>query len=103
MNSDGSITASVTVENTGTREGDEVVQMYIRDVVATSSRPVKELKGFQRIHLKAGESKTVDFTITSDLLKYYNENLQHVAEPGEFQVMIGANSEDVQMQSFRLE
>lgn len=103
MNSNGNITASVTVQNTGAREGDEIVQMYIRDVVATSARPVKELKGFQRIHLKAGESKTVDFTITPDLLKYYNENLQYVAEPGEFQVMIGANSEDVQTQSFRLE
>lgn len=103
MNNNDSITASVTVQNTGKCDGDEIVQMYIKDVVATSSRPVKELKGFKRIHLNVGESKTVKFSITPDLLKYYNNKLQYVAEPGEFQVMIGPNSEDFQIQSFKLE
>lgn len=103
MNSNGSLIASVTVTNAGNRDGDEIVQLYLRDVVGSVSRPVKELKGFKRIHLKAGESKQVDFTITSDLLKFYNNELQYVAEPGEFQVMIGPNSEDLQSQSFELE
>ena len=95
MPADGSITASVTVKNTGNYDADEVVQLYIRDVVGSISRPVKELKGFQRIHLKAGESQVVTFTITPDLLKFYDYNLNYVLEPGEFDVMIGPNSRDV--------
>ena len=89
------ITASVTVKNTGRYDADEVVQLYIRDVVGSISRPVKELKGFQRIHLKAGESQTVTFTITPDLLKFYDYNLNYVIEPGDFDIMIGPNSRDV--------
>ena len=95
MNADGTITASVTVKNTGSYDADEVVQLYIRDVVASISRPVKELKGFQRIHLNAGESQTVTFTITPDLLKFYDYNLNEVIEPGDFDIMIGPNSRDV--------
>lgn len=89
------ITASVTVNNNGSRDADEIVQLYIRDMVASISRPVKELKGFQRIHLAAGESKEVSFDITPDMLKFYNANLKHVIEPGDFQIMIGTNSKDV--------
>ncbi|MDP4189736.1 MAG: fibronectin type III-like domain-contianing protein, partial [Bacteroidota bacterium] len=103
LNADGSIMASITVTNTGKRDGDEIVQMYLQDVVGSISRPVKELKGFKRIHLNAGESKQVNFTITSDLLKFYNDKLQLIAEPGEFRVMIGPDSEDYQSQSFKLE
>ena len=95
MNADGTITASVTVKNTGRYDADEVVQLYIRDVVASISRPVKELKGFQRIHLNAGESQTVTFTITPDLLKFYDYNLNYIIEPGDFDIMIGPNSRDV--------
>ena len=90
------ITATVTVENTGSRDADEVVQLYIRDMVASISRPVKELKGFQRIHLIAGESKEVSFEITPDMLKFYNIELKHVIEPGDFQIMVGANSKEVE-------
>lgn len=94
------ITATVTVENTGTRDADEVVQLYIRDMVASISRPVKELKGFQRIHLVAGESKEVSFEITPDMLKFYNIELKHVIEPGDFQIMVGANSREVETLNF---
>ena len=94
------ITATVTVENTGARDADEVVQLYIRDMVASISRPVKELKGFQRIHLVAGESKEVSFEITPDMLKFYNIELKHVIEPGDFQIMVGANSKEVETLNF---
>lgn len=89
------ITASVTIKNNGSRDADEIVQLYIRDMVASISRPVKELKGFQRIHLAVGESKEVSFDITPDMLKFYNADLKHVIEPGDFQIMIGTNSKDV--------
>ena len=85
-------TASVTVTNTGDYDGVEIVQLYIHDVVASITRPVKELKGFQRIHLKKGESKEVKFEITDDLLKFYNAHLDYVLEPGDFEVMIGPDS-----------
>lgn len=88
MKIDGTITASVTIKNTGRYDADEVVQLYIRDVVGSISRPVKELKGFQRIHLNAGESQFVTFKITSDLLKFYDYNLNDVIEPGDFDIMI---------------
>lgn len=94
------ITATITVENTGARDADEVVQLYIRDMVASISRPVKELKGFQRIHLVAGESKEVRFEITPDMLKFYNIELKHVIEPGDFQIMVGANSREVDTLNF---
>ena len=96
------ITASVTVSNTGKKDGKEVVQLYIRDIIGTSTRPVKELKGFQKIELKAGESKTVSFDITVNDLKYFNYDLKYVAEPGDFKVFIGGNSRDVKEADFKL-
>ncbi len=96
------INASVIVKNTGTREGKEVVQLYIRDLVGSSTRPVKELKHFEKINLKPGESKTVNFKITVDDLKFYNSNLKYVAEPGDFKVFIGTNSRDVKTNQFTL-
>jgi beta-glucosidase len=98
----GELTAEVSVTNTGKREGTEVVQLYIRDLVGSVTRPVKELKGFERIFLKAGESKTVQFKITPELLKFYNYDLQYVCEPGDFEVMIGGNSEQVKSANFTL-
>lgn len=102
MEAGSTIKASVKVTNTGTADADEIVQMYIRDLVGSSSRPVKELKGFKRISLKAGESKVVDFEITEELLKFYNFELEYVAEPGEFNVMIGPDSETLQSATFSL-
>ena len=102
MLADGSITASVTVKNTGNYDADEVVQLYIRDIVGSISRPVKELKGFQRIHLKAGESQNVTFTITPDLLKFYDYNLNYVLEEGTFIIMIGSNSRDVKKKTITI-
>ncbi len=102
MTADGTITASVKVTNTGSRDADEIVQFYLRDLVGSSARPVKELKGFNRINLKAGESKVVEFVITADLLKYYNFELEYVAEPGEFVAMVGPDSENVQSLNFTL-
>jgi beta-glucosidase len=93
------LTASVKLTNTGTLEGKETVQLYIRDVVGSITRPVEELKGFQKIDLKAGESKTVSFKITTDDLKFYNGDLKYDWEPGEFTIMIGTNSRDVQSAS----
>ena len=95
MGQDGSITAAVTVTNTGKRDGAEVVQLYIRDLVGSITRPVKELKGFEKIFLKAGESKTVTFKITPELLRFYDYDLKQVAEPGYFDVMIGGDSRNV--------
>jgi beta-glucosidase len=98
----GEITATVTVKNTGKKAGAEVVQLYIRDLVGSISRPVKELKGFEKIVLKAGESKNVTFKITEDLLKFYNSNLEYASEPGEFQLMIGTSSDNVKSINFNL-
>lgn len=95
MNANGKVKASVTVTNTGSREAAEVVQLYIRDIFASVVRPVKELKGFERITLKAGESRKVEFEITPDLLKFYNSSLDFVLEPGDFDIMVGGNSRDV--------
>jgi len=99
----GTITARITVTNNGSREGKEVVQLYIRDMVGSITRPVKELKGFQKVSLKAGESKTVSFTISVNDLKFYNSQLKWVAEPGDFKVFIGGNSRDVNEADFKLE
>lgn len=99
----GKITASVTVTNTSNTTGKEVVQLYIRDMVGSITRPLKELKGFQKIELKAGESKTVSFSITADDLKFYNSDLKFIAEPGDFKIFIGTNSRDVKSADFKLE
>jgi len=88
--------ASVEVKNTSATIGKEVVQMYIRDVVGSVTRPVEELKGFQKIELAAGEMKKVSFEITPELLKFYNTDLKYDWEPGEFQIMVGTNSREVQ-------
>ena len=92
---DGSVTAMVTVTNTGKYDGAEVVQLYIRDLVGSITRPVKELKGFDKIFLKAGESKTVSFKITPELLRFYDYELNFVAESGDFDIMIGGSSQSV--------
>ena len=97
-----SITAKVTVTNTGKYEGKEVVQLYTRDMVGSITRPVKELKGFQKISLKPGERKEVTFTLSADDLKFYNAELQYVAEPGDFKLFIGSNSRDVKEADFKL-
>lgn len=91
------LTATVTVTNTGSYYGKEVVQLYIRDVVGSVTRPVKELKGFEKIDLRPGESKTVSFNITPNDLKFYNYDLKNEWEAGEFQIMIGGNSKEVKM------
>jgi len=92
---DGKVTVSVDVENVGARAGDEVVQLYIRDVAASVTRPVKELKGFQRVTLRAGEKKRLEFTLGPKELGFYDRTMNFVVEPGEFRVMAGANSEDL--------
>ena len=93
---------TVTVQNTGPYDGEEVAQLYLRDLVGSSTRPVKELKSFQKILLKKGESRPLTFHLSPDDLKFYNDDLKFVAEPGEFQVFVGGNSRDVQMVGFRL-
>jgi beta-glucosidase len=95
------LTASIDITNAGDRDGAEVVQLYIRDVVGSVTRPVKELKGFQKIFVKAGETKTVTFRITPEQLKFYNYDLKYDWEPGEFVIMIGTNSRDVQSQKVK--
>ena len=98
----GKVTASVTIRNVGDYDADEVVQLYIRDVESECVRPVKELKGFRRIHLARGESREVSFDITPDLLQYYNADCQLVLEPGSFDIMIGPDSERVKKASLEV-
>ena len=102
IDANGELTASVTVTNKTKVDGAEVVQLYIRDVVGSVTRPVKELKGFEKVFIKAGESKTVDFKITPEMLKFYDYDLNFVFEPGDFDVMIGGNSRDVKNARFTL-
>ena len=97
MNPAGKIEATVDITNTGQFDGEEVVQLYLRDWVASLVRPVKELKDFSKIKLKKGETKTVKFNITAEKLSFYNEKLEWVAEPGKFELMIGASSEDIRL------
>jgi beta-glucosidase len=96
------ITASVTVTNTGNYDGEEVVQLYIKDEVGSITRPLKELKGFQKVFLKKGESKTVAFSIDEKMLRFYNADLRHVSEKGSFQVFIGTNSSIENSATFQL-
>ncbi len=102
MKPDGKIEVSVSVTNTGNYDGKEVVQLYIRDLVGSVTRPVKELKDFSKVFIKKGETKKVSFTIDIEDLKFYNYELKHVAEPGEFKVFVGGNSRDVKEASFVL-
>ena len=103
------MTASIAISNNGKYDGKEVVQLYIRDLVGTNTRPLKELKGFQKIELKAGETKTVSFSITPNDLKYYyqtntgNNNLLYDWEAGDFEIMIGGNSRDVKKRKSKLD
>jgi beta-glucosidase len=96
------IQATVDVQNTGNFDGQEVIQLYIQDIYGSITRPVKELKGFQKIALKKGETKHVTFTITEDMLKFFNADLKFAAEPGDFNVFIGTNSRDVSAAQFSL-
>jgi beta-glucosidase len=102
LNKTGKLDASITVKNTGKRDGETVVQLYIQDETGSMIRPIKELKNFQKVMLKAGEQKVVHFTITEDDLKFYNTQLKYAAEPGKFNVQIGLDSQDVTQQSFEL-
>jgi len=92
----GHATASVTVTNTGKRASDEVVQLYIHDLVSSVTRPVQELKGFRRVHLAPGDSKKVDFPLGFDELSFYDAKMKRVVEPGRFEIMIGGSSDKVQ-------
>ena len=85
---------SVDVTNSGKTDGDEVVQMYVRQQYSSVTRPVKELKGFKRIHLRPGETRSVEFDITPEKLSFYNINMDYTVEPGAFDIMVGASSED---------
>ncbi|HKY26502.1 MAG TPA: fibronectin type III-like domain-contianing protein [Pyrinomonadaceae bacterium] len=98
----GQLTVDVEVENIGQRTGDEVVQLYIRDDASSVTRPVKELKGFQRITLRSGEKRSVQFTLKPEHLGFYNREMRFVVEPGTFKVMVGPNSEDLQETSFEV-
>jgi beta-glucosidase len=89
---DGQLKVSVEVENTGKRAGDEVVQLYIRDMAASVTRPVRELKGFERVTLKPGERRRVEFTLTPESLGFYNQDMRFVVEPGEIKVFVGTSS-----------
>jgi len=91
----GEVTIRLDVKNTGARAGDEVVQLYINDVVASVTRPVKELKGFERVHLQPGEQRTVEFILPTDLLAFYDKNMQRAVEPGMFKVMVGSSSANI--------
>ncbi|OOG87739.1 beta-glucosidase [Pseudomonas sp. A25(2017)] len=102
LNKTGKLDASVTLENTGKRDGETVVQLYIQDVTGSIIRPVKELKNFRKVMLKAGEKKVIHFTITEDDLKFFNAQLKYAAEPGKFNVQIGLDSQEVKQQSFEL-
>lgn len=90
-----SVNVHAVITNTGDRDGEEVVQLYIRDLLSSVARPVLELKGFQRVHLKAGESKEVSFTITPSLLEMLNEQMKTIVEPGDFRIMIGSSSREL--------
>jgi beta-glucosidase len=94
---DGEVNVSVDVRNSGKRDGNEVVQLYIDDLISSMSRPVKELKGFEKLTLAAGETKTVRFKLTPEQLSFLNRNLEPVVEPGTFEIMIGSSSEDIRL------
>jgi beta-glucosidase len=98
----GSVKVGVDVENIGKRVGDEVVQLYIRDVAASVTRPVKELKGFERIRLEPGAKRRVEFTLSREHLGFYDRKMRFVVEPGEFKVMVGPNSEELVQTSLQV-
>ncbi|NJO23232.1 MAG: hypothetical protein HC868_10145 [Sphingomonadales bacterium] len=92
---DGTANVTVAVTNTGARAGDEVVQLYIRDRVSSVTRPVKELRGFERVTLQPGETTEVEFTLDHEDLRFWNKDMKRVVEPGEFEIQVGSNSRDV--------
>jgi beta-glucosidase len=95
ISTNGSVNVSINIKNTGNVEGVEVVQLYVRDVIASVTTPIKSLKAFKRISLKPGETGTVQFKLDSKELAIWNRQMKHVVEPGEFKVMIGSSSEDI--------
>jgi beta-glucosidase len=97
MGADGIAEISCSVTNSGTREGDEVVQLYVQDLVASVTRPVMELKGFKRLRLRPGESRRVKFTVPAEILAFYDRSMRLIVEPGEFAVMIGSSSRDIRL------
>ncbi len=99
---DESLTASVTIKNTGKMAGEEIVQLYIRDLVGSVTRPIKELKGFKKIMLEPGQGQTVEFSISSKDLRFYNRQMDFTAEPGDFELFIGTNSDTENKTSFEL-
>jgi len=104
ISTNGTINVSFTLTNSGKSAGEEVVQLYLHDLVASLVRPIKELKDFQKIMLKPGESKTVHFSIDNQKLSFYNNKLEWVSEPGQFNLMIGSSSADIRLsQEFELE
>jgi beta-glucosidase len=92
---DGKLIVGIDIENVGRRAGDEVVQLYIRDLVASMTRPVKELKGFERVTLQPGEKKHLEFVLSAEHLGFWNREMKFVVEPGAFRVMVGPNSVDL--------
>jgi beta-glucosidase len=94
--------ATITITNTGNYDGEETAQLYLRDMVGSVTRPLKELKGFKKVFLKAGESQTITFTITANDLKFYDINMKYTYEPGDFKVFIGTNSQDLREAGFKL-
>jgi hypothetical protein len=99
---DGSTSVSVDVTNIGTRKGSEVVQMYIRDRVSSVTRPIKELRGFEKVWLQPGETTTVNLPITPESLAFYDIDMHYVVEPGEFSIMVGTSSRDADLQTVTL-
>jgi len=102
IKADGELKVSVDVKNTGNYDGDEVVQLYINDVYSSVTTPKKTLKGFKRLFIKKGETKKVEFTLTADELSLWNKEMQRVVEPGDFEVMVGGNSTDLQKLNFKV-
>lgn len=102
LQGNGTIKVSAQIVNNGTKEVNETVQLYIRDLVGSISRPLKELKGFEKVSLKPGESKTVSFTVDESMLKFYNSNLVYGSEPGDFEAFIGPNARDAKKIGFSL-
>ena len=96
MKTNGNVTVSTDVKNTGNRKGAEVVQMYIRDDYSSVTRPVKELKGFKKVWLEPGQTQTISFSITPDLLAFYNKDMKWIIEPGDFTIMVGTSSDKTQ-------
>ena len=101
INKDDNLDVLIDIKNTGNRDGDEVIQLYIRDDLSTVTRPVKELKDFERVNVKAGETKTVTLSITPEKLAFYDINMEFLVEPGEFAVLVGTSSDDKDLQEIK--